>query len=455
MSMARILPAILVLAALGLAFHPQRDVAVQVVATNKLALVIGNSAYPRAPLKNPANDAAGMEAALKQLGFEVTTVRDADLRRMHSAVDEFAARLRPGSIAFFYFAGHGMQINRTNYLVPVDFTAASADDVAYEAYPADRIKDKLEGSGAQLRVMVLDACRNNPWKYSRDAAEGLAPMSVSAVGTLIAYATGDNNTAADNPSEANGLYTKYLIPALLSPGLNLRDVFQKAKEDVYQNSTRRQNPTIYENIVGRYYLAPGPAGGEVSQAGRAAGSDSTAAGPGVPAPDVEAWNAVRGSNSAALFEQFLKEYPNSQYAGAARLRLAALGSVAAGPATSAPAAPTPGAVTTEAEITPRKIDSRTFALPEWGGEPGILVISPSGVKWAETRGKGKKNLSGQCGEVAISIDNDLIHMAVPGKELYLEASPNEQRAVETAIRTMCGGVGAFQAKTPSPVGSKK
>ena len=141
-----------------------------------------------------------------------------------------------------------------NYLLPVDFSASSEDDVAYEAYPANRVQAKLEGSGARLRVLVLDACRNNPFRFKRDASEGLAAMSINAEGTLIAFATGDNNTAAENPSETNGLYTKFLIPALLSRGLNLRDAFQKAKEDVYRVSQHRQNPSIYENIVGQHTL---------------------------------------------------------------------------------------------------------------------------------------------------------------------------------------------------------
>ena len=151
-----------------------------------------------------------------------------------------------------------MQVNSVNYLVPIDFAASSEDDVQYEAYPASRIQAKLEGSGARLRILVLDACRNNPYRYKRDASEGLAAMSINAEGTLIAFATGDNNTAAENPAESNGLYTKFLIPALTTPGLNLRDAFQKAKEDVYRVSQHKQNPSVYENLVGQFALVAGP-----------------------------------------------------------------------------------------------------------------------------------------------------------------------------------------------------
>jgi TonB family protein len=315
--------------------HAQDRGFIQIPESRKLALVIGNSEYPKAPLKNPVNDAAAMETTLKSLGFDVTTVRNADLRRMRTVIDEFAAKLGPGSLGFFYFAGHGVQVNSVNYLLPVDFSATSEDDIPYEAYPASRVQAKLEGSGARLRVLVLDACRNNPFRFKRDSSEGLASMSISAEGTLIAFATGDNNTAAENPAETNGLYTKFLVPALLSPGLNLRDAFQKAKEDVYRVSRRQQNPSIYENIVGQYALLPADAPRPMAptvdppRSGVVVG----ALGPTASAADVEAWNGVRDSTSPQLFDQFLKEYPNSQYAGAARLRLAALLGPAGEPAT--------------------------------------------------------------------------------------------------------------------------
>src|SRR5262249_51320963 len=130
---------------------------IQISEKRKLALVIGNSEYPKSPLKNPVNDAVAIQSALKKLGFNVTTVLNADLRRMKTAVDDFASKLGPESLGFFYFAGHGIQVNSVNYLVPVDFAASSEDDVPYEAYPASRVQAKLEGSGAKLRVIVLDA----------------------------------------------------------------------------------------------------------------------------------------------------------------------------------------------------------------------------------------------------------------------------------------------------------
>lgn len=337
---------LLLLSALAPVVCAQRGLVQPIQVQRKLALVIGNSDYPQAQLKNPVNDAVAMEATLKRLGFQVTLLRNADLRKMRAAIDDFASSLTPDSLGLFYFAGHGLQVNRVNYLVPVDFSATRQEDVPYEAYPADRVKDVLEGSHARLRILVLDACRNNPWRYSRAAGlDGLAPMEAGAVGTLIAYATGDNNTAADNPADMNGLYTKYLMPALMTPGLNLRDAFQKAKEDVYQASGRVQNPTIYENIVGQYYLVGGP---PVSVA-PATTALAPASAPRSSA-DADIWSRIKDSQNPEDFDSFAKAYPNSDYTPGAQMIAAQLrrNIVVAAPRVETPKATQP---TTQIDIT--------------------------------------------------------------------------------------------------------
>jgi hypothetical protein len=137
------------------------------------------------------------------LGFTVVQGNNVTLHQLSRLVDEFAGRLQSGDLAVFYYSGHGMQVDRENYLLPVDFEAAAEADVPYTAYSASRIRDKMERSGARLRVLILDACRDNPYKSSRGGASGLAPMGATAEGTLIAFATGDNNTASDNPGQRN------------------------------------------------------------------------------------------------------------------------------------------------------------------------------------------------------------------------------------------------------------
>jgi uncharacterized caspase-like protein len=310
MSRSSILPA-LILASLVSAHAQDRDLKI-VQVQRRQALIIGNSDYPDTPLRNPVNDAAAMETTLRKLGFETVTLRNLGLRAMANAIDDFTVGLAPGSLGFFYFAGHGVQVNSINYLLPVDFSARSEADVEFVAYPAPRIQKKMEESRARLRVLVLDACRNNPFHYKRDALSGLAGMAVNAEGTLIAFSTGDNNTADDNLSGQNGLYTQHLIPARLSPGLQLHDVFRKAKDDVYAASRHAQNPAIYDNVVGDFYLQSPPA--SVTQAAPSARFDAAA----------EAWSLLKDSKNPEDFEGFAKAFPASDLARAAELRSAQL-----------------------------------------------------------------------------------------------------------------------------------
>ncbi|MBS1875699.1 MAG: SUMF1/EgtB/PvdO family nonheme iron enzyme [Acidobacteria bacterium] len=310
------------LAVLGLlcqiAASQQRDLSVvPIIVQKRVALVIGNAAYPQSPLKNPTNDAASMTLTLRQLGFEVIDGRDVTLRRFEELVDQFIARLNAGDLALFYYAGHGAQIQLENYLVPVDYHGASETDLRYTSYPANRIRERMEESGARLRVLILDACRNNPFRAKRDNGGGLAKMSGDAEGTLIAFATGDNNVADDNAAGKNGLFTKYLMQEMTTPGLSHDEVFRKVKADVYFASGKKQNPYTYENVVGRFYFTPASGAGQA-----AAGSTASAA-----EVDLVYWDSIKGSRNLKLFESYLARYPNGQFAEIARAKVEELNGV--------------------------------------------------------------------------------------------------------------------------------
>lgn len=277
----------------------------EITVPRKLALVIGNASYGAGTLRNPHNDARSMEASLKRLGFDVTLALDATRRKMDDLTAAFAGKLRSGDLALFYYSGHGVQLNQENFLIPTDFQGASSSDVRYNAFPAAQVRDRLEDSGARIRVLILDACRDNPYRGTKGGSGGLAPMSSQAEGTLIAYATSDNSTAEDNPAEANGLYTKHLLAALGKGNLTLKQVLEETRTRVFVQSGRKQRPYTYDGIVGDLMLA------------------SAITNPG-PDPEVAAWQAVEGLNSVPALEAFLKEFPSGRYAGTARVKLAAL-----------------------------------------------------------------------------------------------------------------------------------
>jgi tetratricopeptide (TPR) repeat protein len=224
-------------------------------ARGLVALAIGNANYGRSPLKNPVNDARAMSAALKDLGFAVELTTDADYHKLGASIDRFVSRLRRGDVAVFYYAGHGMQIEGENYLVPTDFDAQDEAAAKYAAYPADRLLEGMERSGAKLNIIILDACRNNPYRGARAMGGGLAPMG-SGTGTFVAFATSPGKTASDNSRSANGLFTTYLLDSLQQPGLTLDDVFNRTREQVYASSNQAQTPWTQSNVIGRFYFRP-------------------------------------------------------------------------------------------------------------------------------------------------------------------------------------------------------
>jgi len=225
-----------------------------VPAAKRTALVIGNGAYDSAPLKKPVNDAVDMAKTLRGLSFEVIEKTNASKRDMILAVDEFAMRLRDAEIGVFYFAGHGMQIHGRNYLIPVKAHVTSETDVQFEAMDAGRVLGKMQDAGNKLNIVILDACRDNPFTRSfRTETVGLAQMDAPK-GSIIAYATAPGSVAADGEGR-NGVYTKHLLKSLTTADLDVQDIFRDAGMGVMKETGDKQIPWTSSTPVPRYYLS--------------------------------------------------------------------------------------------------------------------------------------------------------------------------------------------------------
>jgi hypothetical protein len=205
-------------------------------AAPRIALVIGNAAYAYAPLRNPVNDAREMAVALQDAGFEVDMRLDVGQRDMLAALRAFGQRLQAGGgVGLFYFAGHGMQIKGRNYLIPVGTDIASEDEVAYQALDAQAVLDKMESAGNGMNLLILDACRNNPFlRNTRAASQGLAPMD-APVGTLVAFATAPGSVAVDGDGR-HDLFTLHLLQAIRQPGLKVEEAFKQVRSAVRRDS---------------------------------------------------------------------------------------------------------------------------------------------------------------------------------------------------------------------------
>jgi formylglycine-generating enzyme required for sulfatase activity len=239
--------------------HPERGLIVPPAAASssqvRTALVIGNAAYNEdiGPLKNPGNDATDMAATLRQLGFAVTLVRDASHQRMDEAVEDFSRQLRPGSVAVFYYAGHGAQVGGRNYLIPLGARITTVAVVPYQAVAAEEVLARMEaaGQGKSLNVIILDACRNAPFMRGwRSPLRGLAPMQATG-GSLIAYATAPGSVAKDGTGR-NGTYTQHLLRFMTEPNLPVTEMFIKVRLAVQQETNGAQIPWEQSSLLGSF-----------------------------------------------------------------------------------------------------------------------------------------------------------------------------------------------------------
>jgi hypothetical protein len=238
----------------------------------RLALVLGNSNYQAAPaLGNPSNDAADLAQALRGIGFEVIEQRDATRDTMAKSVRDFSGRLHGADIALFFYAGHGLQMNGENYLLPVDAHIESEADVRFNTINLTDIQQEMEQSGnGRANIIILDACRNNPFadKLGHGRAittRGLGRIDAAGEGSLIVYSTQPNNVALDGAGR-NSPFTAALVRHVTTPGLEVRQMLSRVRGDVLDTTDHNQRPWDSSSLVGDVYLAGPPASGAAALA---------------------------------------------------------------------------------------------------------------------------------------------------------------------------------------------
>lgn len=277
----------------------------------RIALVIGNAAYPGVgALKNPVNDARDIAAKLKRMGFDVILRTDARQKDMLRSLTEFGDKLKPGSEALFFYAGHGMQVRGKNYLIPVDAEIRTESAVSSEAIDVDQLLDKL--APARLSMVILDACRNNPFERRfRGGGQGLASIN-APTGTLIAYSTAPGKVASDGDGR-NGLYTQELLAAMGVPGIKVEDVFKRVRTNVVRLSGETQVPWESSSLTGDFYFSPTTNPGATA-----------AAPPEINSPELVFWTSAERSDAIGDYEAYLKRFPDGIFSDLAKSRIALL-----------------------------------------------------------------------------------------------------------------------------------
>jgi hypothetical protein len=254
-------------------------------AEKRVALVIGNNAYDElGRLNNPVNDAKLMARSLRQLGFDVVEHTDADQNAMKRAIQDFGRRIeRAGreTISLFYYAGHGVEVNGINYLLPIKARVQRVGDVEIEAVDAGVVLRQMEEAGSRVNIVILDACRNNPLPRGlRSGAQGLATMDAPP-GSLIAYSTSPKSVSVDGTGE-NSPYTQALAKAMAQSGLAVEEVFRQVRVRVLEATRGEQRPWESSSLTTAFYFSspPAAAGGSTS-----APQEEVKAPANVPAPE--------------------------------------------------------------------------------------------------------------------------------------------------------------------------
>ena len=302
----------------------QRDQAAAAsdVSQRRVAVVIGNGAYKDAPLNNPPNDAQDMTTALKGLGFSVATRVNVDQKDMKRSIRDFGAALRSGGVGLFYFAGHGVQSKGRNFLIPVGTTIQSEAELEDEAVDLAFVLNFMEEAQNGVNIVILDACRNNPFARSfRSGARGLAQVG-AAKGILIAFATAPGPVAMDGVGGRNGVYTKHLLASLHQQNADIERVFKSVRKAVYQETSGQQIPWEASSLIGEFVFR-----------GIASPSGVSAVPPAIDpvAFDLALWNEIKDRNNPDELRAYLAQYPNGRFAPLARARLSAAASAAAAP----------------------------------------------------------------------------------------------------------------------------
>jgi len=285
----------------------------------RLALVIGNGSYTSAPLlKNPPNDARDMAATLTALGFEVSSGINVNQREMKRLVREFGQKLKGGGSGLFYYAGHGVQSKGRNYLIPIDAEIQSEAEVEDSGVDVGLVLNYMDEAQNGLNIVILDACRNNPFGRSfRSAAEGLAQVD-APTGTLIAYATAPGRVASDGTGQ-NGLYTSELLKQMRVPSVSVTDMFMRVRAEVMKQTGNKQVPWESSSLVGAFYF-----NSSAGSSGATGVNEKSSGPPPISGTAIELsyWDSIKNSSNPEDFSAYLRKYPNGEFADLAKIRLA-------------------------------------------------------------------------------------------------------------------------------------
>ena len=361
----------------------------------RVALVIGNSDYSKAPLKNPVNDANDVAAALGRLGFQVMLRTNVNRVQMRTAVRDFGVALRKGGVGLFFYAGHGVESKGKNFLIPLGANLGNEFELEDEALDANSVLRAMEEAGNPTNIMIMDACRDNPFARSwRSASRGLAQMNAPS-GSFIAFATAPGSVAADGDGR-NSPFTKHLLSSLSQPDLDIDRVFTRVTAAVARDTGRQQVPWKSSSLTGAFSFSGDLSVAPVSPAPSPAPAPVAVADPTVN--DRVFWESVKDSRNPEELKAYLAQFPRGLFAPLATTRLRSLQASEAASVAAVRPLPDPAAslsaqdayqqgVKLADESSPSRNDAEAVRLFRGAAERG-LAVAQIHLGWMYERGRG-------------------------------------------------------------------
>ncbi|MFD2180720.1 caspase family protein [Rhodoplanes azumiensis] len=447
-------------------------------ADRRVAFVVGNGAYKSVdPLPNPAIDAKAMASLLRNAGFEVVEGTDLGRDAMTAKLRDFALSTQGADVAVFFYAGHGIAVNGKNYLIPVDADLKSEMDVKFgAAIDVDVTLDQTM-SDAKVKLVLLDACRDNPFAAKIRSAtrtrnvvvsSGLAEMK-SGEGTLIAFATGPGQTALDGETGGNSPFTRALLAHIATPGIEIQQAMTRVRAQVSEETKKQQLPWGHTNLTGSVYLNPtgapalaaidpAPSGGTAAAAVTSGPTRSA-----VSEAELEFWRTIKDSNKPEELNAYLLNFPNGQFRPIALARIASLQSQPAKPKAAA-AATDPALFTAEASLATedklgltkakrRDVQKRLTALGFDTKADGKFTDDTRAVitRWQTARGYPASGyLNGPQHQALLK--EDIAEAAVDDPAAVAKPSRRaERKVVVRERRNSGGGGGGARYNSPPPI----
>ncbi len=361
------------------------------LAETRVALIIGNSAYqkPDMRLANPANDAKAMADKLQSAGFVTIVKYNAKRADFYHALNEFSDKIGrdPHAVGLFYYAGHAVQADGINYLIPVDAEIEAQSDLEPNAFDAGRVLKSMTAAQNEMNIVILDACRNNPLPKTRGMDRGLARIDAPS-GTFIAFSAGPGQTAQDGAAGTNGVFTAEFLKAMSEPGLPLEQVFKKVVIGVKAATKGAQTPWQESSLQGDFSFYPKY--GSVAAAATGTPTPSTAAAfrhvDNASELEQAFWDRIKDSNDPADFKDYKTQYPNGPHAAEAALLLRKLNrTTASNTPNESQAAPQAASVATVGTATRSATPTAPASAARSPVEPGaqgmwtMKVPSPQGI----------------------------------------------------------------------------